>query len=91
MINTARGTGQGRTQAEQTAADLELQFDAWGPRPAPSIRPVPPAVPVDGAPWNPVGVLDHRTRVRADNSLVPPVRLVRKDPHGDGTYLAAGR
>ena len=87
MINAARAAGQDRARAEQQAADLELQFDAWGPRPAPSIRPVRPGIPVDGADWQPVGVLDHWIRVRADNSLVPKFAWYRRVRTDAGTYL----
>jgi hypothetical protein len=70
-INAWRSAGQNQAQAEQHAADLELQFDAWGPRPAQAVRRVQPPVAVDNASWQPAGLLDHWIRVCADDSFVP--------------------
>lgn len=71
VLHAFRTTGQTRAQAEQLAADLELQYDAWGPRPAAAIRPVKPAVDVDVAVWQPAGRLDCWLRERIDQSLTP--------------------
>lgn len=87
MINAARSTGLDRARAEQHAADLELQFDAWGPRPGPSVRAVRPAVPVDGADWKRAGLLDHWIRVRADQSLVPRFAWYGRVRTDDGTFV----
>ena len=81
VINAARSAGQDQARAEQHAADLELQFDAWGPRPAPSVRPVRPADPgrhrrlATGRDARPLDPGPRRPIPR------PPVRLVRTSPN----------
>ena len=87
VINAARATGLDQARAEQQAADLELQFDAWGPRPAPSVRPVRPSIPVHAADWKPAGMLDHWIRVRADESLIPRFGWYGRVRTDTGTYL----
>ena len=71
VVNAWRSTNQTRPDAERDAADLELRFDAWGIRPAHTIRPVTPAIDVDLATWQPAGLLDYWIRVRTEASLVP--------------------
>ncbi len=88
VLHALRSTGQTRVRAEQVAADLEVQYDTWGLRPATSIRTVQPAIDVDTAIWQPAGRLDGWVRDRADQSALAP-RLgwygrVRTD---DGRYL----
>lgn len=46
-VNSWRVTNLDLAAAEQTKADLDLQFDAHGPRPPDNIRTVDPPQPVD--------------------------------------------
>lgn len=40
------------TEAHRTASDLDVQYDAHGPRPADAVRKVDPAQPVQRAQWH---------------------------------------
>ena len=58
--NGQRGSGLAEGDAHAEAADLELQYDAHGYRPADTVRRVDPPVAVDA--WRPAGVLDAWVR-----------------------------
>ena len=62
--NGWRGTDLTETDARAAADELDLQYDAHGPRPADTIRRVDPAQPVDRATWQPAGVLEVWIRER---------------------------
>lgn len=51
-------------QAHQVAADLELQYDAHGPRAPETVRRVQPPQPVARAVWQPGGVIEAWVRQR---------------------------
>lgn len=51
-------------QAHQVAADLELQYDAHGPRPPETVRRVQPPRPVARAVWQSGGVIEAWVRQR---------------------------
>jgi len=53
-----RGRALSETRAREVAADLELQYDAHGPRPAESVRRLSAPRPV----WRPAGVLEAWVR-----------------------------
>ena len=53
-----RATDLTEHQAHATATDLDIQYDAHGPRPATSVRRVEPAQQVQRAEWHDGGVLD---------------------------------
>ena len=55
--NGTRGSGLAEDAAYRLAADLELQYDVYGPRSPDNIRRVDPPKPVEKA-WQPVGWLD---------------------------------
>jgi hypothetical protein len=51
--------------AEWAKSELDVQFDAYGPRPAADVRRVEPGKYVERAPdWQPAGVLDVWIRER---------------------------
>jgi hypothetical protein len=54
--NGQRGSGLSRTEAEDQAAELELQYDAHGYRDPATVRRVDPPVPVEA--FQPAGTLD---------------------------------
>ncbi|ONI79061.1 hypothetical protein BWI15_00345 [Kribbella sp. ALI-6-A] len=56
-VNGWRATGLDEVAAEEMKADLDLQYDAHGPRPAGDVRRAEPARPVQYADWHP-GELD---------------------------------
>jgi hypothetical protein len=58
--NGNRGTGLTEDAAHRLAAELELQYDVYGPRPARQVRRVEPPVPVERSdqPGVPAGWLD---------------------------------
>lgn len=87
VINAWRATGLDPTRAERQAADLELQFDAWGPRPVNSLRAVRPPVEVDVEKWQPAGLLDYWLRARIEESLVPRFAWYGRIRRDDGSYL----
>jgi hypothetical protein len=62
--NGWRGSDLTEHDAHATADDLDLQYDAHGPRPADTVRRVDPAQPVDRADWQPAGVLEVWIRER---------------------------
>jgi len=55
--NGNRGSGLSEQAAHKLAADLELQYDVYGPRSPDHVRRVDPPVPVEKA-WQPAGFLD---------------------------------
>jgi hypothetical protein len=55
--NGNRGSGLSEKEAHRLAADLELQYDVYGPRSPDHIRRVDPPKPVEKA-WVPAGWLD---------------------------------
>ncbi|HWD83247.1 MAG TPA: hypothetical protein VG497_30315 [Kribbella sp.] len=55
--NGNRGSGLSEDAAYRLAADLELQYDVYGPRNPDHVRRVDPPVPVEKA-WVPVGFVD---------------------------------
>ena len=57
-VNGWRATGiDDEWEARRVASDLDLQYDAHGPRPAGAVRRVDPAQPVQQAQWK-TGKLD---------------------------------
>jgi hypothetical protein len=56
--NGWRGRGLDEAAAHQLAAELELQYDAHGPRDAATVRQLDTPQPVDRATWEPGGLLD---------------------------------
>ncbi|TCO33054.1 hypothetical protein EV652_10353 [Kribbella steppae] len=55
-MNGHRGSGLSQAEANEVAADLELQYDVHGARDAANVRRVSPPVPVDA--FQRAGVLD---------------------------------
>ena len=55
-----RATDLTEQQAHATAADLDVQYDAHGPRPATSVRRVEPAQQVQRAEWREKGQRELR-------------------------------
>ncbi|MEJ1105688.1 MULTISPECIES: hypothetical protein [unclassified Kribbella] len=55
--NGNRGSGLSEQAANRLAADLELQYDVYGPRSPDQVRRVDPPKPVEKA-WQPAGFLD---------------------------------
>jgi hypothetical protein len=55
--NGSRGAGLSEQAAHRLAADLELQYDVYGPRSPDHVRRVDPPVAVEKA-WQPAGFLD---------------------------------
>jgi hypothetical protein len=87
--NGNRGSGLSEQAARRLAADLELQYDVYGPRSPDHVRRVDPPVPVEKA-WRPAGFLDawifeHGTwvgRVRGPQgefSWIPQAELRRAE------------
>lgn len=62
--NGWRAVDLSEQQARETIEELDLQYDAHGPRPAENVRHVQPAQPVDQAEWQPAGVLEVWIRER---------------------------
>ncbi|GAA2824424.1 hypothetical protein [Kribbella solani] len=57
-VNGWRATGiDDEGKARELASDLDVQYDAHGPRAADAVRHVDPALPVQRASWS-AGVLD---------------------------------
>ncbi|HET6294696.1 MAG TPA: hypothetical protein VFG33_15035 [Kribbella sp.] len=65
--------------AHQLAADLELQYDAHGPRATETVRRLDAPQPVDRATWEPGGLLDAWIFNKRDREWIGRVR------HVDGT------
>jgi hypothetical protein len=87
--NGSRGAGLSEQAAHRLAADLELQYDVYGPRSPDHVRRVGPQVPVEKA-WQPAGFLDAwifergtwvgRVRGRDDKvSWIPQAELRRAE------------
>ena len=79
MCGTAPATGGAAgaldaTAAHQLAADLELQYDAHGPRDAETVRRLEFPQPVDRATWQSGGLLDAWVLNRRDATWVGRVR-----------------
>lgn len=87
QINAIRHTAIHRPLAEQHAADLEVQYDAWGMRPAAGIRRLEHPIDVDQAEWHPAGRLDCWIRDRADDALTPRFAWWGRVRTDGGTYL----
>ena len=52
-VNGWRATGiDDETAAQELASELDVQYDAHGPRPADAVRRVDPAQPVQRAEWS---------------------------------------
>jgi len=64
--NGWRGQDLTEGQAHELAGDLELQYDAHGPRPPETVRRVQPPRPIDRAQWQPGGVLEAWVRQRGE-------------------------
>jgi hypothetical protein len=64
--NGWRGRDLTEDQAQALADDLELQYDAHGPRPAEMVRRVQPPIPIDRAVWQPGGILEAWIRQRGE-------------------------
>jgi hypothetical protein len=62
--NGWRGLGLTEDDAHATADDLDLQYDAHGPRPADNVRRLNPGRSVDRADWRPAGILEVWLRER---------------------------
>jgi hypothetical protein len=74
--NGWRGCGLGEAAAHQLAADLELQYDAHGPRDESTVRRLESPQEVDRATWEPGGLLDAWIFSRRDGGWVGWVRSV---------------
>ncbi len=57
-MNGWKCTDIGEDEARQTAADLNVHFDVYGPRESGRHREVKPATPVESATWRAAGELD---------------------------------
>lgn len=58
-VNGRRGSGLTEAAAYELAADLELQYDAYGPRSPEQVRKVNPPAPVERAEgWELAGTLE---------------------------------
>ena len=64
--NGWRGRGLPEAAAHQLAADLELQYDAHGPRDAATVRRLEAPQEVDTDTWEPGGLLDAWVFSRRD-------------------------
>jgi hypothetical protein len=87
--NGNRGACLSEQAAHRLAADLELQYDVYGPRSPDHVRRVDPPVPVEKA-WQPAGFLDAwifeqgtwlgRVKGQDDNvSWIPQAELRRAE------------
>ncbi|WP_432887947.1 hypothetical protein ACQPYH_06355 [Kribbella sp. CA-245084] len=87
--NGNRGSGLSEDAAHLLAADLELQYDVYGPRSPDHVQRVDPPVPVEKA-WMPAGFVDAWVfeqgiwvgRVKDRNgrySWIPGIELRRAD------------
>jgi hypothetical protein len=81
--NGWRGRGLPEAAAHQLAADLELQYDAHGPRDATTVRRLEAPQEVDRATWEPGGLLDAWVFSRRDGEWIGRVR----SPDGTITWL----
>ncbi len=64
-LNGWRETGlSDAIAAEWARSELDVQFDAYGPRPAVDVRRVEPSKHVERVLWQPAGVLDVWIRER---------------------------
>ena len=81
--NGWRGRGLPEAAAHQLAADLELQYDAHGPRDTATVRRLEAPQEVDIATWEPGGLLDAWVFSRRDGEWIGRVRR----PDGTITWL----
>lgn len=81
--NGWRGRGLPEAAAHQLAADLELQYDAHGPRDAATVRRLDAPQEVDRATWEAGGLLDAWVFSRRDGEWIGRVR----NPDGTISWL----
>jgi hypothetical protein len=65
-VNGWRASDLTEAQAHAMATDLDVQYDAHGPRPAEAVRRVEPAQRVQRAQWHGGGVLDVWIREKGE-------------------------